>query len=162
MYQNVIEGKFLFFLMKYFQSRQYSTNWKLVFTFPIRILLKPRRLSIKKNTNSTRTVSRSKCTEESKKLRLTLQRKDVVSHSLGKTWITFSEALLAKNLQPCWQEEGFMNQNLLATLNAYTLMTYTDMIPYNIVGAEKTPLLRCFLFIPELKLRDFITTEQYT
>ena len=38
MYQNVTEGKFVFFD---FQSQQNSITWNLVFTLPLRILLKP-------------------------------------------------------------------------------------------------------------------------
>ena len=40
MYQNVTEGKFMFFDKK-LQSRQNSITWNLVFTLPLRILMKP-------------------------------------------------------------------------------------------------------------------------
>ena len=40
MYQNVTEGKFMF-LTRIFQSNQNSITWNLVFTLPLRILLKP-------------------------------------------------------------------------------------------------------------------------
>ena len=43
----------------------------------------------------------------------------------------------------------------------HSLMIYTDLIEYNIVGDTKTPLLRCFPFISKLKSRDIITTGQY-
>ena len=43
----------------------------------------------------------------------------------------------------------------------HSLMIYTDMIEYNNVGDTKTPLLRCFLFVSELKSGDIITTGQY-
>ena len=43
----------------------------------------------------------------------------------------------------------------------HSLMIYTDLIEYNIVGDTKTPLLRCFLFISKLKSGDLITTGQY-
>ena len=42
----------------------------------------------------------------------------------------------------------------------HSLMIYTDLIEYNIVGDTKTPLLHCFLFISELKAGDIITTGQ--
>ena len=42
----------------------------------------------------------------------------------------------------------------------HSLMIYTDLILYNIVGDTKTPLLRCFLFISKLKSGDIITTGQ--
>ena len=40
----------------------------------------------------------------------------------------------------------------------HSLMIYTDLIEYNIVGNTKTPLLRCFLFISKLKSGHSITT----
>ena len=43
----------------------------------------------------------------------------------------------------------------------HSLMIYTDLIEYNIVGDTKVPLLRCFLFISQLKSGDFITTGQH-
>ena len=43
----------------------------------------------------------------------------------------------------------------------HSLMIYSDLIEYNIVGDTKTPLLRCFLFISKLKSGDIITTRQY-
>ena len=40
----------------------------------------------------------------------------------------------------------------------HSLMIYTDLIEYNIVGDSKAPLLRCFLFLPKLKSGDIVTT----
>ena len=42
-----------------------------------------------------------------------------------------------------------------------SLMIYTDLIEYNIVGDTKARLLRCFLFISKLKSGDIITAGQY-
>ena len=42
-----------------------------------------------------------------------------------------------------------------------SLMVYTNLIEYNIVGDTKAPLLRCFPFISKLKSGDIITTGQY-
>ena len=43
----------------------------------------------------------------------------------------------------------------------HSVMIYTDLTEYNFVGYTKAPLLRCFLFFPELKVGDIITTGQY-
>ena len=43
----------------------------------------------------------------------------------------------------------------------HSLMIYTDLIGYNIVGDTKAPLLRCFRFISKLKAGDIKTTWQY-
>ena len=44
----------------------------------------------------------------------------------------------------------------------HSLMIYSDLVEYNIVGDPKAPLLRCFPFISKLKGGDIITTGQYT
>ena len=43
----------------------------------------------------------------------------------------------------------------------HSLMYYTDLIEYKIVGDTKAPLLLCFPFISKLKAGDIITTGQY-
>ena len=43
----------------------------------------------------------------------------------------------------------------------HSLLIYTDIMEYNIVGDRKAPQLRCFPFISKLKSGDVITTGQY-
>ena len=43
----------------------------------------------------------------------------------------------------------------------HSLMFYTDIAEYNIVGNTKAPFLRCFPFISKLKSGDIIPTGQY-
>ena len=43
----------------------------------------------------------------------------------------------------------------------HSLMVYSDLVEYNIVGDTKGPLLRCFPFISKLKGGDIITAGQY-
>ena len=43
----------------------------------------------------------------------------------------------------------------------HSLMIYTNLIEYNVVGDRKAPLLRCFLFNSKLKSGDFLITGQY-
>ena len=42
-----------------------------------------------------------------------------------------------------------------------SLMFYSDLVEYSIIGDTKVPLLRCFPFIWKLKRGDIITTGQY-
>ena len=46
-------------------------------------------------------------------------------------------------------------------VRVHSLMIYTDLIEYSIIGDTKVPLLRCFPFISKLKSGDIITTGQY-
>ena len=43
----------------------------------------------------------------------------------------------------------------------HSLMIYTDLIEYKMVGEKKASLLRCFPFISKLKSGEIITTGQY-
>ena len=43
----------------------------------------------------------------------------------------------------------------------HSLMIYSDLVEYSIVGDTKTPLLRYFPFISKLKGGDIVTTGQY-
>ena len=43
----------------------------------------------------------------------------------------------------------------------HSLMIYSDLVEYNIVGDTKAPLVRCFPFISKLKWGDIISTGQY-
>ena len=43
----------------------------------------------------------------------------------------------------------------------HSLMIYSDLLEYNIVGDTKAPLLRCFPLNSKLKGGDIITTGQY-
>ena len=83
------------FLTRNFQTRQNCIISNLVFTFPIRILSKPRTLSFKKETITTRSVLQLNCLEEPKKLEFTMQLKDMVLHFLVWTWENSSELMLA-------------------------------------------------------------------
>ena len=43
----------------------------------------------------------------------------------------------------------------------HSLMIYSNLVEYSIVGDTKAPMLRCFPFIPTLKGGDIITTGQF-
>ena len=42
-----------------------------------------------------------------------------------------------------------------------SLMIYSDLVEYNLVGDTKAPLLQCFPFMSKLKGGDIITNGQY-
>ena len=46
-------------------------------------------------------------------------------------------------------------------IRIHSLMIYSDIMEYNIVGDTKTPLLRCIPSISEVKKGDIISTGQY-
>ena len=120
-----------------FQIRQNSTIRNMVFNFPLQIMLTVWTLSFTKDTTTTKAVSQLKCLVEPKKLRFTLQMKDLVLHSLVETLDTFSEVMLAIFLEWRYGESEVTKQKVLATLSAYTLMESTHLIEYNIADDTK-------------------------
>ena len=46
-------------------------------------------------------------------------------------------------------------------IKLHSLMIYSDIIEYNIVGDTKTPLLRCIPFLSKVKKVDIISTGHY-
>ena len=140
-------GEILCFVRRNFQSRHNCTIRNLVFTLPLRILLKPWTLSFKKDTITAKSVSQLKCLEENKKLRFTLPMKDLVLHSLLRIWDIFSEVMLVMKLENCWEEKDLTNQNLLTTLSAYTLSWYTRTWLSTIsLVTQRLPCCVAFLF----------------
>ena len=61
---------------------------------------------IGKNTITAKTVLQLKGLEEWKKLRYTLQMKDLVFHFLVWIWDQLSVPMMAMNLEWCWEEKG--------------------------------------------------------
>ena len=94
--------------------------------------------------------------------RITLQMKDLVLHffSTDQGHIFGSNGgnefgVVLRGKQP--HNPEFVSD----IVRIHSLMIYTNLIEYNIVGDTKTPLLRCFPFISKLKARDIINTGQY-
>ena len=58
-------------------------------------------------------------------------------------------------------KEPHRQESLYDIVRIHSLLIYTDLIEYNIVGDIKAPLARYFLFISKLKAGDIITTGQY-
>ena len=75
-----------------------SYNLEPALYLSLRMVLKPWTLSFKNDTITSKTVSHLKCLKERKKNEITWQKKDLVLHSLLRTWDTFSERTLVWNL----------------------------------------------------------------
>ena len=152
----------LCFLTRNFQGRQNSNIWNLVFTLPLRILLKPWTISFKKDTITAKTVSELMCLEENKKLRFTLQMKDLVLHFFSAGPGHIFGSIVGKEFGVMLRGKGPHQLEIAYDIvRIHSLMIYTNLIEYNIVGDTKVPLLRCFPFISKLKSRDIISTGQY-
>ena len=114
-------GEKICFLTRKFQSRRNSTIWNLVFTLPLRILLKPWTLSFKKDTITAKFVSR-----RTQKVKIYLANEGSglaffstdLGHICGSNVGNEFGVMLR-------EREDLINQNLLTTLSAYILSWYT-------------------------------------
>ena len=155
------------FLTRNFQSHQNSITWSLIFTHPLRILLKPRTFSFKKDTITAKTVSKIKCLEEHKV--------DIYLANQGSGLAFFSTDLghiFGSNVH---NEFGVMLRGkgphkpkiAYDIVRINSLMIYTDLIEYNVVGDTKRLMLQRFLFFRSSSLETLVcklkltTTGQY-
>ena len=128
----------LSFLAGNFENHQNSFTWNLVFSLPLRILLKPWTFSFKKDTITRKTVSKSKCLEKRKTLRLTLQTKRSglaffstdLGHIFGSN-VGIELGLMLRGKGP--HKQDFAHD----IVRIHSLMMYTDPIDCNIVGDTK-------------------------
>ena len=157
----VIEGKFKLFDENNFQSCLNFTIWNPVLTVPLGILLTPWTATIKKDTIRARVVSSWKRLEKRKEFRFTVQRKDLFSHSLVKLHLWWQLAMLARNLEWCWKEENFTNQNLITTLFTYTFSWCTRTRLGKKFLLTRRPIAALLFIISKLKVGDTISTAHY-
>ena len=156
-HMKMLEWKFMFFDKK-IRSRQKSTIWNLLFTLPWRILLKLWTLSVTKDTTTAKAVSQLKCLEELKKFCHANEGSGrAFSTDLGHIFrsnIGIEFGVMLRRKEPHKPEFAY------DIVHIHSLIIYTDLIEYNIVGDTKAPLLH-FPFMSKLKAGGIITTGQY-
>ena len=159
MYQNVTEGTFMFFDKKVSKSQD-PTYLGRGLRLPLPILLKARTLSFKKNHwESFITVKISRRT----------QKKDIYFAFEGFGLAFFSLDLRLIFGGHVGNENGVMlrakRPNKLGftydVARIHSLMLYTDLIEYNIIGNTKFPLLLRVLFLSKPKAGNIRTTGQH-
>ena len=117
-------GKIFFFDRKFSKSSEFYYMEPGVFP-SITDIVEAMNILNQERRNHSKNCIKVKVLEERKKLRFTLQMKNPVLHSLARIWDTISEVSLVMNLEYCWKEKDFTNQNFLTTLLTYTLSWYT-------------------------------------
>ena len=98
MYQNVAEWKLMFFDKTLSKSEDFYCLEPGVYP-SITEFVGAMNTLIREKQNTAKIVSQLKCREEPKKLRFTLQMKNLVLHSSVQIWDAFSELMLAMNLE---------------------------------------------------------------
>ena len=78
-----------------------------------------------------------------------------LSHTFGCDLEQNQTGVIMKRKRPHYPQYSY------DIIRIHSLMIYSDIIDYNIVGDTETPLLRCIPFISKVKSGGIISTGQY-
>ena len=98
-YENITDGKFIFFDKKLPKSSDFYYLEPGLYPSITDIVEAMNTLIQVKDTITAKIASQLKRLEERKRLRFTLQMKGLVLRSLVRIWVTFSEVMLVMNLE---------------------------------------------------------------
>ena len=161
MYQNVKEGKFMFYDEKlskttedyYLEPGLYSS---------ITDIVEAMTTLIQERNNHRDTCITIKVSRVTHKVKIYLENKQsslaIFSTDLGHIFggdVRNDSGKLMRGKEPLKPTFAY------DIVRIHSLMIYTDIAECNIVGDTKTPLLRCFPFISKLKAGDLVTTGHY-
>ena len=161
MYQNVTEGRFMFYNEKlsktteayYLEPGLYSS---------ITDIVEAMNTLIQERNNHRNTCITIKVSRVTQKVKVYLANEEsnlaIFSTDLGHIFggdVRNDSGILMCGKKP--HEPSFAYD----IVRFHSLMIYTDIVEYNIVGDTKALLLRCFPFISKLKSGDILTTGQY-
>ena len=161
MYQNITEGKFKFFDEKLSKSTSTYNLEPGLYTSITDIVEAMNRLNQERNNHNGTciTVKISRRTQKAV-IRLANDTSGLafcstdLSHIFGNNLGNeFGVLMIGKG--PHEPEFAY------DIVRIHSLMIYSNLAEYNIVGDTKAPLIRCFSFISKLKGGDIITTGQY-
>ena len=159
MYQNITEGKFKYFDEKLSKSMSTYSLEPGLYT-SITDIVEAMNTLIQERNNHNETCITVKVSRRTQKVVIMLANdrsglafcSPDLGHIFGNN-VGFGALMIGK--RPHKPEFAY------DIVRIHSLMIYSDIVEYNIVGDTKTPLLRCFPFISKLKGRDIITTGQY-
>ena len=161
MYQNITEGYFKFFDEKLSKSTS-TYNLEPGLYTSITEIVEAMNTLIQERNNHNETCITVKVSRRSQKVVIILANDTsglafcstdldhIFDNSLGNQF-----GVLIKRKGP--HEPQFAHD----IARIHSLMIYSDIVEYNIVGDTKADLLRCFPFISKLMGGDIITTGQY-
>ena len=161
MYQNITEGKFKFFDEKLSKSTS-TYNLEPGLYNSITDIVEAMNRLIQERNNHNETCITVKVSRKTQKVVILLAN-DSSGHAFCSTDLDhifgnnvgneFGVLMIGKG--PHEPEFAY------DIVRIHSLMIYSNLLGYSIVGDTKTPLLRCFPFISKLKGGDIITTGQY-
>ena len=161
MYQNVTEEKFLFHDNELSKTKDYYYLEPGLY-HSINDIIEAMNSIIQKRNNHNMTCIGVKVDRRSQKKTFSLVKEESssvlstidLSHIFGGD-VRSDRGILMLGKGP--HKPLFAND----IVRIHSLMIYTDIVEYNIVGDRRAPLLRCFPFISKVKSGDVITTGEY-
>ena len=161
MYQNITQGKFKFFDEKLSKSTSTCNLEPGLYTSITKILEAMNTLIQEKNNHNENFIT-VKVSRRTQKFVIMLANDTSglafcntdLGHIFGNNVGNEFGVLMIRKGPP---EPEFACD----TVRIHSLMIYSNLVEYNIVGDTKTPLLRCFPFMSKLKGGDILTTGQY-
>ena len=161
MYQNVTEGKFMFFDKKLPKSSEFYYLEPGLYP-SITDIIEAMNILFQERHNHSENCIKVKVSQRTQKVEIYLANEGSglaffstdLGHIFGSN-VGNEFGVMLRRKGPHKPEFAY---NIV---RIHSLMIYTDLIEYNIVGDTKPPLLRCFLFVSRLKSGDIITTGQY-
>ena len=158
MYQKVTEGKSMFFDKKLWKSSEFYYLEPGLYP-SITDIVEAMNILIQERHNHSENCIKVKVSRKTQKVEIYLAiGLAFFSADLGHIFVSnvgFEFGVMLRGKGPHKPEFAY------DIVRIHSLMIYTDLIEYNIVGDTNAPLLRGFLFISKLKSEDIITTGQY-
>ena len=160
MYQNVTEGKFMFFDKKRSKSSQFYYLKPDLYP-SITDIVEAFNILIQERHNQSESCIKVKVSRRKQKVEIYLanERSGLAFFSADLGHIFGSN--VGNEFGVMLRGKGPHKPDFAYIVRIHSLMIYTDLIEYKIVGDTKAPLLRCFSFISKLKSGDITTTGQY-
>ena len=161
MYQNVTKGKFVFFDKKLSKSSEFYYLEPRLYS-SITVIVEAMNILIQEKHNHSGNCVKIKVPRRTQKVEIYLANggsglaffSTDLGHNFGSN-VGIEFGVILRGKRPHKPEFAYH------IVRIHSLMIYTDLIEYNIVGDTQAPLLRCFPFISKLKSGDIITTRQY-
>ena len=161
MYQNITEGYFKFFEKKVSKSMPTYNLEPGLYTF-ITDIVEAMNTLIQERNNHNETCMTVKVSRRKQKV-VNMLANDSSGLGFCSTDLGYNFCKNVGNHFGVLMEGKCPHEPQFAydIVRIHSLMIYSDLVEYNIVGDTKAPLLRCFPFISKLKGGDIITTRQY-
>ena len=157
MYENVTEGKFMFFDKKLSKSSEFYYLEPGLYP-SITYIVEAVNILIQERHNHSENCIKVEVSRRTQKVEYYLENEGsglaFFSTDLGHVFGTNVGNELGVMLRGKGPHKPEFAYDIV---RIHFLMIYTDLIEYNIVGDTKAPLLRCFLFNSKLKSEDIIT-----